>query len=127
MNHYIILDSRAGTYILDHYGNKIDIGDYLEVKFLGLSNCEKLTGFPRPVIKATYDIEVHLSAIHNEDSILLTEFVSCSNRVNKFLATFMHLRPNKIVPMSIEFMQVKEWAWWWPKVDGMSMTENLLV
>ena len=103
MKNKIILNSKSGVYTLYQDEQKIDIGDYLEVKFIDISNVETIIICNRQTLKVSYNIEVHFSAIHNKDNVLNTTFVSCSKFVNKHIRENWEKISAEIIPMSIIF------------------------
>ena len=125
MKNKVYLCSKTGTYILYYGDQKIDLGDYLEIKFTGDYHCEDIMICDSPVVIATYEIEVHFSAIHNESNILETTFVSCSRFVNRFL-TLQIETFDKIIPMSVTLVTGGTFDWWWPKINGKSINKHLL-
>ena len=121
MKNYIILDSKTGTYLWYLDTQRMDIGDYLEIKFTGEHEAENKVLGDHPIVKMSYKVEVHFSAVHNEDNILETEFVSCSKFVNKFLDRYIKHITNRIIPMSVDRVITRSWAYWWPKINGRSI------
>jgi len=119
MNSQIILNAKTGTYMLCH---DIDIGNYLEMKFLGEYRIENKILVGKPIVKVFYNVELHFSANHNEDNILVSEFVNCSSITNRFLKRYLETITGRIIPMSVTLVDDK---WWWPKINGNSVNPHL--
>ncbi|MFW9874520.1 MAG: hypothetical protein ACFFG0_15545 [Candidatus Thorarchaeota archaeon] len=118
---YIRIDSKIGTFILHYNGKDIDIGDYLEVRFTGEFDFKEyeLKDVNRKYVSCFHEIELCFSAIHNENNILKTKFVSSSDKVNCYIAYNLH--KNEMVSMSLERKHSNKYTWFWPKFNGESI------